>query len=246
MTQLSCVSAGGEVNYSKTKLVVGGTSTECASCAYEATLAATPKLATISTAANDGYDGSGVQTILLTGENFPVGSTAHTPTMGGVLATTSTIDSATQITLTFDKGVGFGTDLAITELIFQDGKHSTIDPAAKKTFAFSATSPVSAIDCSYGGGCLWALSGANVNMLASSLTATVCGYPCLHDATASTKDEFKCRAPLLPTAHSIATYSDLVPSQNWLDSNGVNGIMMGASSLVDGFADNAFDKDVTN
>ena len=120
------------------------------------------------------------------------------------------------MTLTFTNGIGFGTDLPLSALVFADGKHTKIDAAAKVTVALTATLAQS-VPCSYSGGCLYSVTGNNVNSLASSLSATVCDLPCVYDQTASTDaNTYKCRAPLLGTAFSAQTYTGLVTDSNWL------------------------------
>ena len=112
------------------------------------------------------------------------------------------IDSAAQITLTFTNGIGFGTDLPLSALVFADGKHTSISADVKVTVAFPGTLAQN-VACSYAGGCLYSVTGTNVNKLASSLSTTICGLPCVYDQAASTDDDtYKCRAPLLGTAYS--------------------------------------------
>lgn len=111
------------------------------------------------------------------------------------------INSATQITLTFTNGIGYGNDLPLNALEFADGKRTTIDATAKVTVAFVGTLAQNTA-CSYAGGCLYDITANNVNKPAGALTATVCGLPCVYDQAESNDNSFKCRAPLLGTAYS--------------------------------------------
>ena len=56
-----------------------------------------------------------------------------TAKISDISATTVTIDSSTQVTLTFENGIGLGTDLPLSELVFSDGKRASISDAAKLT-----------------------------------------------------------------------------------------------------------------
>ena len=93
-------------------------------------------------------------TYVVAGTNFPTGSTLQTATLGGINANSGVIDSATQVTLTFANGIGFGNDLPLSALVFADGKRTKIDAAAKITVAFTATLAQN-VACSYAGGCLY-------------------------------------------------------------------------------------------
>lgn len=133
-TELQCVSTpSGVANYANSKLLIGSTNINCATtCPFEVTLAVTPTLS--------GVASTDATTFVVTGTNFPTGSVLQSATIGGITTNTGVIDSDTQVTLTFPKGVGFGTDLAMTSLIFADGKHTSIDEAnAKITVAFPGT-----------------------------------------------------------------------------------------------------------
>ena len=187
-----------------------------------------------------------VQSYTVKGKNFPTDSTVETATLGGINSNSAVINSPSQITLTFTNGIGFGTDLPLSALVFADGKHTTIDAAAKVTVALAVTMAQN-VACSYAGGCLYSVTGDNVNKLASSLSTTVCGRPCVYDQAASTDDNtYKCRAPLLGTAYSAQTYLNLVPDTNWLTHHGTNGIELELVTSSGEFGKEAFDQDTSN
>ena len=203
-TELTCIgSSTAAAAYTNTKLVIGSTKVDCGTtCPYETTDALTPTAT--------GVTQTNANTYVVEGTNFPTGSTLQTATLGGITANSGVIDSATQVTLTFANGIGFGNDLPLSALVFADGKHTKIDAAAKITVAFTATLAQN-VACSYAGGCLYSVTGNNVNSLASSLSATVCDLPCVYDQAASTDpNTYKCRAPLLGTEYSAKTYTGLV------------------------------------
>ena len=215
-TTLTCVSlATASATYTNTKLVIGSTSVNCATtCPYETTTALTPTVTGITQTNPTLY--------VLAGTNFPTGSTVQTATLGGLEADSAGIDSATQISLTFTNGIGFGNDLPLTALVFNDGKRAAT-AGAKITIAFTATLGQN-VPCSYAGGCLYSVTGANVNSLASSLTTTVCDMPCVYDQTASTANTYKCRAPVMGTAFSAQTFPNLVADSNWMTKHNSDGI----------------------
>ena len=147
-TELTCIGTStAAAAYANTKLVIGNTNVACATtCPYETTDALTPTAT--------GVTQTNANTYVVAGTNFPTGSTLQTATLGGIDANSGVIDSATQVTLTFANGIGFGNDLPLSALVFADGKRTKIDAAAKITVAFTATLAQN-VACSYAGGCLY-------------------------------------------------------------------------------------------
>ena len=105
----------------------------------------------------------------------------------------------------------------------------------------------SEVDCSFAGGCLWTVGATNIKLQASTLSATVCNFPCVFDSAASANNnEYKCRAPLLATRKSVLDYPGLIEEQDWKQFNGVNGITLGLYSQdPTSFGSQAFDGDYT-
>ena len=209
--------------FSGTTLVIGSTNKTCNSCSI-ATTSSSPTLTAI---ADGGYSGND-QTLNLTGTDFPTGgeTIVAVKVSDSIVSSSATINSGISISAVFTGGIGFGTDLKIQSIEFSDGSFSKIDSGAKITLALSGTAG-SNINCSFAGGCLWNYDQTDVNRLASSLSATVCGLPCPHDSTASSDNSFKCRAPVLASKRSISTYTHLIASKSWQNFN-----QQGESALV--------------
>ena len=237
-TSATCVSKA-DTDIDAAKLVIGSKNADCDGCAFTGTDALTPSATSLTDA---GYSGT-VQSITVTGTGFPTGTTA-TAKIGDLSATTVVVSSATSLTLTFNNGIGFGTDIPLSEVIFSDGKRTKIDAGAKLTIALGTPTVASNVECSYAGGCLWSVGATNINLLSASLSATICDTPCVHDSAASTNDLYKCRAPAVATKKAVETYPMLHPEQDWRLSNGKNGVTVSLYSHdTANFGSQAFDGD---
>jgi len=80
--------------------------------------------------------------------------------------------------------------------------------AVKLTNEYAAPTTAE-VDCSYGGGCPYTLTGASwfATLENADATVTVCGRPCVLDKKASDKDKAVCKLPLLPTLTAITDFN---------------------------------------
>lgn len=171
--------------------------------------------------------------IRLTGTNFgQMNAETTVAVFREVLSDSATIDSDTQITVTFNKGVPTtDTELPITLLYVEagfpvsSGRRLNAEKSLGRTIlaARSSNDPVfltnpSAVDgsqtdlsCSFQGGCLYRVEGDG---LASTLLAsdrdvnkiTVCDKTCEIDEASSDATGFSCRLPAHATKFSVQRY----------------------------------------
>ena len=166
------------MDFSATTLVIGSNKLNCDSCSIKTT-SSSPTLISI---VNEGYsENTGIQTLKLTGRDFPTQSSVVAIKLSNSITSSSeTIDSATQITAVFQDGIGFGTGITIESIEFSDGSFAKINEGATIDQNLNGAADEN-VNCSFAGGCLWSYSQANINWLARSLSAYVCGIPCLYD-----------------------------------------------------------------
>jgi hypothetical protein len=165
-------------------------------------------------------------TLVFTGLNFFTSDYSAAATFMDVEADSVTIDSDTQVTATWSKGVPTtSSDSEEPGLWFvKDAStetHFAISTAVH-TNALTVASSSSGLECSFAGGCTYEVS---VNSGLASLLEhkpdgnyiQVCESPCEYLDSESTSTAVKCRLPPLSTAYSNANFQ-ISPPDNNLDS----------------------------
>lgn len=194
---------------------VGSTSYACANtaaanCQYEQlTTAAFPAVTSVSLA-------SASTQIVFTGTNFfTTGYTANAAFMG-VPASSVSIDSSTQVTATWAKGVPVSASATSPALYFNSTSSSdllhyaSIASTATLTNVMSLTQSSTAVSCSFAGGCLYSVSAPGLSSLlagsSSENNITVCDNLCSYSDTDSTASIAQCKLPAMSTVYSNANY----------------------------------------
>lgn len=155
------------------KVKVGTTSYACTgSCTY-ATSTSKPAVASVSKT-----DSS---TVVFTGTNFYTSLFTAAASLSGVSADTVTIDSATQVSAVWSKGVPLAQAATLPVLRFDststtEAHWSQIATTATITNANTATS-VTGVSCSFAGGCLLSVASTGLysSLQSSTNSITVCG-----------------------------------------------------------------------
>jgi len=153
--------------------------------------------------------------IIFTGTNFFTASyTAHV-SYAGVPATSVAIDSATQVTATWTKGVPVASAAAVPTLYFNETSsdlihYASIPTTATVANALSVTQSTAAVSCSFAGGCLYEVTAGGVASLLASDSrvnnVTVCGSVCQYSDADSSATVAKCKLPAISTVYSNANF----------------------------------------
>jgi hypothetical protein len=161
--------------------------------------------------------------------------------LGGVKADTVSVDSATQVTATWTKGVPVLSTPTSPVLSFTHDTSSHVHNAATSevvTNIVSVSGSSPSLSCSFAGGCLYEVSASG---LASQLKhnpeenfVSVCGKKCEYDDAASSDSIAACRVPPVSTLYSDTTFG--IQS-----SRALYGFVTGSSGQID----KAFDKDLS-
>jgi len=165
-------------------------------------------------------------TLVFTGTGFFTSDYSAAAGFMAVAADSVTIDSDTQATATWTRGVPTtSSDSAAPGLWFVSDAstetHFAISTAVH-TNPLTVASSSSGLECSFAGGCTYELS---VNSGLASLLEhhgdtnyiQVCESPCEYLDSESTSSAVKCRLPSLSTAYSNANFQ-ISPADNNLDS----------------------------
>lgn len=165
-------------------------------------------------------------TLVFTGLNFFTSDYSAGATFLGIAADSVAIDSDTQVTATWDKGVPTtSSDSAAPGLWFlKDGStetHFAISTAVH-TNALTVASSSSGLECSFAGGCTYEVSVSSglASLLKHSPDGNyiqVCESPCEYLDSESTSSAVKCSLPAISTSYSNENFQ-ISPSSSALDS----------------------------
>lgn len=216
------------------RVKVGSSIQQCANtgfCNYQ-TSTSTPAFSSLSISGNS---------LIITGTNFyTTGYTAKT-LFAGAEATTTTINSATQVTATWTNGVPRINTASLPSIEFVGASESHwASGTATIANALTVSSIASSIQCSFQGGC--EVSIAQVGLLSSfssDLTSLkVCGVAAELNAAASTSSSVKLTVPRLATTYSVDNFK--IAEESYLVGNPFS------SSTNADLAKTVFDKDDMN
>jgi len=195
-------------------------------CSLDQQIAASPAI-TVATLTDE-------NTVTFTGTDFS-SMNGWTPvvTYLGVDSSSGSIDSDTQVTVTFDNGVPASSAMNVVSLGFFDSvnnkktnAYAVAELSIQQVFAITGSTSVT---CSFQGGC-------QIEVMAPGLTAAlasgvegnrieVCERECVFDADVSSSAATVCNVPSVPTSFSasqynLATSGSLESSITWSSSGG--------------------------
>lgn len=197
------------------KLAIGAMTYACgntgspAECTLTQELASSPSLSSVTLSA--------VDTITMTGANFPAGQDVSCSFKG--VEGTATLSGNT-VTCVFAKGVPASDAAEVAIVTFTDSVSKVSLRADSNgqtlTNALGAVSGAASLECSFAGGCTYSISGTG---LASALQSsdmnkvTVCENECVLDLASSDSSQASCTLPALATSYSANEY-DLIKASN--------------------------------
>jgi len=148
------------------------------------------------------------------------------------------VDSATQVTATFTKGLPPLSKESIPELKFETTKkelnslahYSVISTKVSNDLAITSTSKD--LSCSFAGGCLYKVSSPGLATAMKNSPSKnyidMCGNNCTYSDADSTSSEIQCKMPALSTSKSIASFkiqeSKVLDSKKYFAKNKTGGV----------------------
>jgi len=180
--------------------------------------------------------------IVFTGTDFFTSAYSAHASFAGVPATSVSIDSATQVTATWVKGVPVASTSASPSLYFNSSSsedllhYASVPAAATVTNTLSMTQSSTAVSCSFAGGCLYEVAATGLASLLASNSSenniTVCGNLCPYSEADSTVAAAKCKLPAMSTVYSNANYLIAQPEDD-LRNGSPFGTLADASMVFD-------------
>ena len=128
--------------------------------------------------------------------------------MGGVEASSITVDSQTQMTATWTLGVPVLALASTPEISFVDDSGVTLFAVNEQTVENSVNlaSQTTSLECSFAGGCLLEVGVAGlataVSLNPEDNYVTVCDTVCKFNEASSTSSSYACNLPPISTAYS--------------------------------------------
>lgn len=169
-------------------------------------------------------------TVVFTGSDFFTAGFNANSSLAGVYADTIVVDSATQVTATWNKGVPALSSPSKAELFFKTTTaddslthYSVMSVDVTKELSIASTS--SGLQCSFAGGCLFKVTAPGLSSQMKSNPSknyiSLCGNKCTYSDADSSASEAACKLPSLSTSKSVSTFK--IGKSGYLDSKSYFG-----------------------
>lgn len=208
LTKAQEIAAGSDISVKHGNTTIACSNSDATKCKYEqVSTASLPKVTSVVKSADK---------IVFSGSNFLTSNFKALTALAGVNADSVSIDSDSQVTATFTKGVPPLSKDSIPELKFETTEtakkslthYSVISSTVTNALAITSTS--TDLTCSYAGGCLFKVVSAGLATAMKSNPSTnyidMCGNNCTYQDADSSSSEIQCKMPSLSTSKSVASF----------------------------------------
>lgn len=158
-------------------------------------------------------------TIVFTGTNYDISGYTATAIFGGIAADSIVVDSASQVTATFTKGVPVVSADTAPVLTFTNGALEYYSATSSNLAnTISVTASTSGLTCSFAGGCTYEVTAEGLTSVlqnnGTSNYISVCDEKCDLQLTDSSSSVAKCKLPGLSTIYSNTNFNISEESDN--------------------------------